>query len=131
MYAAIRRYEVADRDTASELVRRGYEGLRPILAGRAGFVAYELVVGESSFASISVFENLVTAEESNAVAAIWVRKNLPEFELGEPEITAGRVYEHPGEQRSPFAPPQRNRRGVREEPWPAPEEESRRSRGAM
>jgi long-chain acyl-CoA synthetase len=106
MYASVRRYEVADQDTAQELVRRGYEGLRPILAARAGFVAYELIVGESSFASISVFETWVTAEESNAVAAIWVRQNIPEFELEEPQITAGPVYEHPGAERAPFSAPE-------------------------
>jgi hypothetical protein len=126
MYASIRRYEVADQETAQELVRRGYEGLRPILAARAGFIAYELVVGERSFASISVYETLVTAEESNAVAAIWVRKNIPEFELGEPQITAGPVYEHPGDRRAPFARPKRVTRRLPERPWPTPDEEIRR-----
>ena len=118
MYAAIRRYDVADRETAEELVRRGYEGLRPILAGRAGFVAYELVLGESGFASINVFETLLTAEESNATAAIWVRQNLQEFDLGEPQITAGQIYEHPGSGRAPFAPPKPVKTTV-QEPWPS------------
>jgi hypothetical protein len=118
MYAAIRRYEVADHETAVELVRRGYEGLRPILAARAGFVAYEIVLGERGFASINVFETQLTAEESNAAAAVWVRNNLEGFDLGEPEITAGEVYEHPGAGRAPFAPPEPVKTPVRE-PWPS------------
>ncbi len=118
MHAAIRRYEVDDHATAVELVRRGYEGLRPILAARAGFVAYELILGEAGFASINVFETQMTAEESNAVAAIWVRQHLQEFDLGEPQITAGEVYAHPGSERAPFAPPEPIKTGV-QEPWPS------------
>src|SRR5438477_10615266 len=96
MYASIRRYEGVERETAIEVARRGYSELREQLSRRAGFVAYEIVVGDNSIASISVFETWVTAEESNATAAKWVRENLAGLEWPEPQITAGQIYETPG-----------------------------------
>lgn len=55
MYASIRRYEGIDREEATEVARRGYRELRGRLSQRAGFVAYEIVIGDDSIASISVF----------------------------------------------------------------------------
>jgi hypothetical protein len=44
-------------------------------------------------ASVSVFETKDGAEESNKVAASWVKESLPGL-LGPPETTAGEAVAH-------------------------------------
>jgi hypothetical protein len=107
MYASIRRFEGIDRQTITEVARRGYADLRRILSERPGFVAYETVIGEDSYVTISVFESWATAEESNVVARRWIREHLGDLDWPEPQITAGEVYEEPGGGHAPFAPPAR------------------------
>ena len=105
MYASIRRYEGVDRATATDVARRGSGEVRERLSKRPGFVAYELVIGETSIAAITIFESWVTAEESNVQAAAWIRDNIADVNWPEPQITAGEVYEQPGSDRAPFTPP--------------------------
>ena len=96
MYASIRRYQV-DPDSVDEVVRLAEEGFVPIVSGAPGFNAYYLVnAGDGVVASISVFEDQAGAEESNKLAADWVKDNLAALVTGPPEITAGKVALHTG-----------------------------------
>ena len=96
MYASIRRYQV-DPDSVDEVVKRAEERFVPIVSGAPGFNAYYLVnAGDGVVASISVFEDQAGAEESNKLAADWVKDNLAALVTGPPEITAGEVALHTG-----------------------------------
>jgi hypothetical protein len=77
MYAAIRRYEGLDAQTAAETSKLATTGMRSILASSPGFVSYTVVVGDGSVASVSVFETKEQAEASNAAAASGCRKTSP------------------------------------------------------
>jgi hypothetical protein len=91
MYAAIRRYEGLDAQTAAETSKLATTGMRSILASSPGFVSYTVVVGDGSVASVSVFETKEQAEASNAAAAKWVQENLA-GKMPAPQVTAGEAY---------------------------------------
>jgi hypothetical protein len=89
MYASIRKYKSSD---VAETVKRVHEGFVPIISKAPGFVAYYVVDGGGgSLASVSLFETQGGAEESNRMAADWVKANLASLMAGPPEITAGEV----------------------------------------
>lgn len=91
MYASIRRYKM-DPGSVDELMRRVNEGFVPIVSKAPGFMAYYTVNGGGGIvASISVFETQAGAEESNRMAASWVKENLASLLPTPPEITAGEV----------------------------------------
>jgi hypothetical protein len=93
MYASVRRYNV--EGSVDELMRRVDEGFVPIISKARGFLAYYCVdAGNGVAASISVFEDQSGAEESNRLAADWVRENLSSLLPNPPEITAGIVPVH-------------------------------------
>lgn len=94
MYASIRRYNM-EPGSVDELMRRVNEGFVPIISQAPGFMAYYAVNGGGGVvASISVFETQAGAEESNRIAADWVRRNLASLLPMPPEITAGEVGVH-------------------------------------
>jgi hypothetical protein len=62
------------------------------LASRSS-LAFWLITGEGILASVSVFETKGRAEESNKMAANWVKESLPGL-LGPVEITAGEAAAH-------------------------------------
>ncbi len=94
MYASIRRYNM-DPGSVDELMRRVNEGFVPIISQGAGFKAYYAIdAGDGVVASISVFETQAGAEESNRMAASWVKENLASLLPTPPEITAGEVGVH-------------------------------------
>lgn len=94
MFASIRRYPVTPGAT-DELLRRVSEGFLPIVSQAPGFVAYyALDAGNDVVASVSVFHDLAGAEESNRMAADWVRQEIASLMAGPPEITAGEVKAH-------------------------------------
>ena len=97
MYAVVRRYQ-SDPGSVDEVARRVNEGFAPIISQSQGFVAYYLLdVGEGAVASISVFQDHHTANESTRLAAEWVKGNLAALVEGPPQITAGEVIAHTGE----------------------------------
>jgi hypothetical protein len=89
MYATIRRYE-GDSGLADRLAERGDE-VRALISGVAGFRAYYLVRSDDGSASITVCDTREGAEESNRVAAEWLRENLPDAATTAPRVTAGEV----------------------------------------
>jgi hypothetical protein len=94
MYASVRRYSTTPNGTA-ELSRRVKQGFLPIISSAPGFVAYYVVdAGNDVVASVSVFQDRAGAEESNRMAADWVKTNIASLVSGPPDITAGTVTAH-------------------------------------
>ena len=93
MYASIRRYKTSP-GAAAEITQRVNQGFVPIISKAPGFIAYTLVdAGNDVVATVSVFQDQAGAEESNRMAAGWVKKNIASL-LSAPEITAGAVTVH-------------------------------------
>jgi hypothetical protein len=90
MYATVRRYEgVLDPD---EVAKRTRESFVPLISSIDGFIAYYLVdAGDGVLVSTSLFETQAYEEESNEVAAAWVKANVAELEPNPPVISAGHV----------------------------------------
>ena len=89
MYISIRRYK-ANPGTSAAILQQANEGFVPIISKAPGFVAYCTVdAGNDVVASVSVFQDQAGAEESNRMAADWVKQNLASLVAGPPEITAG------------------------------------------
>ena len=97
MYASVRRYDGVDPGSVDEIVRLVEEegGFASIISKAPGFTAYYVVdAGGGAVASISVFEDQSGAEESNRMAAGWVKENLTSLLPNPPQITAGEVRVH-------------------------------------
>ena len=91
MYVSIRRYTT---NSAEDVTRHVNEGFVPRISNVPGFLAYYVIdTGEGVLASVSVFETKEGEEESNRVAAAWVKETLSGM-LGPVEITAGEVVAH-------------------------------------
>ena len=90
MYTTVRKYEgVTNPQEASRKVQ---EGFVPLISAMPGFVEYQWVdLGQGSMLSISVFDVLGHAIESNQAAANWVAKNLPTVMALASRIENGRV----------------------------------------
>ena len=90
MYVSIRQYEGLDQ--MDEIARRVEEGFVALIGEMPGFVAYYLVdAGDGTGATISVFEDQATAEESNRRAADWVDENIAPLVPSVPQIMVGEV----------------------------------------
>ena len=89
MYTSIRRYKTK---SAAEVTRRVNEQFVPLIKGIPGLVAYYLVNSDhGTMTSVSVFETQEGQEESNRVAASWVKQGLGEL-VGPVEISAGEQF---------------------------------------
>ncbi len=96
MYTSIRKYKVKPGST-DEICNMVNEEFVPIISKTKGFLAYYcLEAGKDIVASVSVFQNRAGAEESNKLAADWVKKNLSTLITTQPEITAGEIKVHHG-----------------------------------
>ena len=94
MYASIRRYKLNPGATG-QILGRVNEGFVPIISKGPGFVAYYVVdAGNDVIASVSVFQDQAGEEESNRMAADWVKENVASLVAGPPEITHGEVKVH-------------------------------------
>jgi hypothetical protein len=91
MHVSIRRYKT---ESAPAVTRQVNEQFIALIDKIPGFLAYYLVdTGEGVLAAVSIFETKEGAEESNRVAAGWVKEGLSVL-LGQPKITAGEVVAH-------------------------------------
>lgn len=93
MYTSIRRY-TTDPSDAAEIINLVQQGnINELIGGIPGFIAYYMIdCGGGTVATVSVFQDQAGAEQSNAVAAEWVKeKVLPTYSLSVPDITAGEV----------------------------------------
>ena len=94
MYASVRRYDGVEPDSVDEVVRLvgGEGGFASIISKAPGFIAYYAVVaGDGVVVSISVFDKKTGAEESNRMAADWVKEHLVSLLPNPPQVTAGEV----------------------------------------
>ena len=94
MHITIRRY---DTDSPKEAARLTNEGFIPLISKIAGLVAYYgIETGEDSWTTVSVFETPAGAEESNRVAAEFIKNNPDAARVikSKPEIIAGSVSAH-------------------------------------
>jgi quinol monooxygenase YgiN len=94
MYVSVRRY-VTDPKSVNEVIRRISEEFVPIISKVPGFLDYHVLdAGNGVLTSISRFGDKAGAEESNRLAANWV-KTLGSLLPNPPQITAGHmVVEH-------------------------------------
>jgi hypothetical protein len=95
MYMGIRQYKMDGPESVDELFRRVEEGFVPIISKAPGFISYSgLDAGDGLVASITVFEDQAGMEESNRMAADWVKENLVSLLPNPPEVTAGEIRFH-------------------------------------
>ena len=96
MNCTIRRYESVDQSRKSELVKKVDEGLLPMLSELPGFNGYSLVdAGDGVVTSVGFFDTAAQADESNRIAAGWLREQKLETALpNPPKITSGDVVVH-------------------------------------
>jgi|SRR6516164_17435 hypothetical protein len=94
MHITIRRYKT---DSPKDAARITNEGFIPLLSKIAGLVAYYgIETDEDSWTTVSVFETPAGAEESNRVAAEFIKNNPDAARVikSKPEIIAGLVSAH-------------------------------------
>jgi hypothetical protein len=89
-YLTVRRYEgVAD---SKEAARRVQEGFIPLISKIQGFISYYWVdEGDGVMVSVSVFATREAEEESNRLAADFVKQHVAPLLPNPPQITAGQV----------------------------------------
>ena len=93
LYATVRRY--VGVTNPSEAARRVNDGFVPLISRIPGFVDYYWIdAGGGVMISVSVFQSLASAEQSNKIAADFARKNLASVIPNKPQITAGEVVAH-------------------------------------
>ena len=89
MHVVIRHYKGSDK-LIDELVGRRND-VEELIRGVDGFVAYYLIKTADGGASISVFQNEAGTEESNKVAANYLKENLDGVAAGPPEVISGQA----------------------------------------
>jgi len=89
MFGSIRKYSGAPT-MVEELVKK-QDDIKSALRPVAGFQSYYLLRTNDGAISLTVCDNKAGAEESNRVAATWLKDKLPVFATRAPEITTGEV----------------------------------------
>jgi hypothetical protein len=89
-WLTVRRYEgVTDSKEAARVVQ---EGFVPLVSKLPGFIAYYIVdAGPGVMISVSVYTNKEAEEESNRVAADFVKARMTHLYPNPPRVTAGHV----------------------------------------
>ena len=94
MFAVIRHYHFNPKDGA-EIDRRIREEFVPIVKSAKGFVRYYwLDTGDVEGASLGVFKDKASADESVRLAADYVKEHLSKLLTQKPEIIEGPVKAH-------------------------------------
>jgi hypothetical protein len=89
-YLTVRRY--AGVTDSKEAARRVEEGFIPLLSKIPGFISYYWVdEGDGVMVSVSVFASREAEEESNRLAADFVKQHIAPLLPKPPQITAGQV----------------------------------------
>ena len=96
MHATVRRYDGVDQKRSDELTKKVGESLIPRLSKLPGFSGYYLIeAGNGVMSSIGLFDTSTQAEESNRVAASWLREEKLETAFpNPPQVTGGQVIAH-------------------------------------
>ena len=88
MYATFRWY--ANSELADRLAARA-DDIRAAISPVAGFRAYYLVRTDGGTVSVTIADDQAGTDESNAVAAGWIRENMPDVAASPPSISGGEV----------------------------------------
>jgi len=89
MYATVRNY--AGNTDLADVLEQNEDAVKSLLSGIDGFKAYYLVRTDAGAVSITVYNDQAGAEESNRMAAEWVRENASEVAGNPPQVSAGDV----------------------------------------
>ncbi len=80
MFVSIRRYRI-EPGTFQEIAKEVRESFLPVISKAKGFIEYHLIEsGEDSLTVVNIFNDRAGAEESNRLAADFVRKNLSDYD---------------------------------------------------
>jgi len=90
MHAVVRRYTGVSA-LIDEMNRRQGE-VSEVLSSIEGFTAYYAVRDGDALTTFTVCEDEAGTDESNAVAAEWVRDNLPTLTVSAPQVSGGDVF---------------------------------------
>ncbi|WP_413287481.1 hypothetical protein [Bdellovibrio sp. HCB337] len=94
MYAVIRHYRI-DKRHNNEIDQKIRDSFTQIIEKAPGFVSYHWVnSGDGNASSISVFEDKAQAQDSNRLAAKFVKETLSKLGVGSPIINEGIVQAH-------------------------------------
>ena len=89
MYATVRSY--GQSDLVAQL-RQHQDAVKSLMGTVAGFQAYYIVeTADGGAVSVTVCDDQAGADESNSVAAGWIRDNLAGASIPAPTISAGEV----------------------------------------
>lgn len=92
MHATIRRYEKVSNPR--EMGQRVNETFLPLISAVPGFVGYYFTdAGDGTMFSTSLFQDKTGVEESNRVAAEWIKKNPGTLPTAA-SVTMGEVIGH-------------------------------------
>lgn len=101
MYVSIRRYKT-NPAVVEELMKRVELDFVPQVRALSGFVAYYGVnAGDGVVAFVNFFDNRGSAEESNNIAARWVKEDAADLFPIPADITAGAVIVHSTAEKQP------------------------------
>ena len=89
MYATIRWYG-GNPELAGQLAARA-EDVKALISDVAGFQAYYLVHVAGGTVSITVCDDQAGTDESNRVAAAWLKENMPDVSVAPPAVSSGEV----------------------------------------
>ena len=89
MYATLRWY-AGNSDLADQLAARGDE-IKNVMGGVQGLRGYYLIRTEGGTVSVTVADDRAGADESNSVAAGWLKENMPEVSASPPQTSMGEV----------------------------------------
>ena len=92
MFASIRKYNAAPNLT-DELVKHQSD-IKSALTPIPGFQAYYLIKTNDGAVSFTLCDDRAGADESNRVAAGWLKDKLPTFAARAPEVWVGEVRMH-------------------------------------
>ena len=89
-WLTVRRYEgVTDTKKAAQIVE---EGFVPLISKLPGFISYYWTdAGNDVMISVSVYTNKEAEEESNRIAADFVKQHMTALLPNPPRVTAGHV----------------------------------------
>jgi len=88
MHATLRWYS-GNQDLADRLAARGDE-VRSVIGAVSGVRAYYLIRTGDGTVSVTVADDAGSADESNEVAAAWLKENMPDA-ASAPQVSMGDV----------------------------------------
>lgn len=90
MHVAVRKY--ANAGQLADVLSQRTQEVRDIISGIPGFVSYYAVRAGETVVTISVYQDHAGAMESTRRAGEWVKQNMPDANIGSPEVTEGETF---------------------------------------